>query len=221
MQTLYFKDSIKLGDRATISLWLGDSQVWADTAVMLDKRGRTGSGAIAPNANHNELNVAHVCMGLAFELALKALAVSEGRQSSNKHRAGVNYRNLSQPSQDKVAHAINLHTGMTIKGYLEYLDERMCHPDRKYWMVDKSGTAGGTGFASIPALSIPAAARIHSDIADLVGHNTYRNWQRGVPGRRALSTGRSPSTAPIADQAVTLSEAKRSLITAGRHRHQS
>ena len=185
MQTMHFKDSIKPGDRATISLWLGDSQVWANTAVMLDERGRSKPGENIVNADHNQLNVAHVSMGLAFELVLKALAVSEGRRFKGKHDALTNYGALSPSSRDKVAQAIKNHSGMEAEGsmgYLEYLDERMCHPDRKYWMVDKGGSGHFIGFINPNAttsLSIPVAAKIHGEIADMVGENAFQNWQRG------------------------------------------
>ena len=176
---MHFKDSIRLEDRATLSLWLGDSQTWAATAVMLDELGRAKPGESVVNANHNQLNVAHVSMGLAFELALKALAVSEGRRFSGKHEATINYGELSPSSRDKVAKAIKDHSGMSVRYYLEYLDERVCHPDRKYWMVDKSGAARASGFANIPELGIPVAAKIHGDIANMVGQNTFQDWQQG------------------------------------------
>lgn len=179
MITLHFKDSISLEARGVISGWLGDSQVWANTAVMLYERGRSKLGESVLNADHNQLNVAHVSMGLAFELALKALAVSEGRRFSGSHDARINYDALSPSSRDKIAQAIKDHSGMSVQRYLEYLDERMCHPDRKYWMVEKSGAAGGTGFSDIPALGVSVAARIHREIADMVGQNTFRGWQRG------------------------------------------
>ena len=179
MPTLQFKDSINLEARAVISGWLGDSQAWASTAVMLDERGRARSGESVLNSDHNQLNVAHVSMGLAFELALKAFAVSEGRRFRRKHDALTNYGVLSPSSQDKVAQAIENHSGMSVQHYLEYLDERMCHPDRKYWMVRNSGAAGGTGFSNIPALGIPVAAKIYREIADMVGQNTFLDWQRG------------------------------------------
>ena len=146
---------------------------------MLEKRGRANPGESTLNSDHNQLNVAHVCMGLAFELVLKALAVSEGRRFKVKHDALTNYRALSQASQDKVAQAISTHTGMPVEDYLNYLDERMCHPDRKYWMVGRSGAAGGTGFSNIPAHSIPVAAKVRREIADPLGQNTFRNWQQG------------------------------------------
>ena len=180
-----FKDSIKLEDRATISLWLGDSQVWANTALMLNERGRSKPDEGIVNENLNQLNVAHVSMGMAFELVLKALAVSEGRRFSGKHEALVNYGALSQSSRNKVAQAIKDHSGMEAEGpmgYLEYLDERMCHPDRKYSMVDKRGSGPFIGFINPNAtssLNIPIAAKIHGEIADMVGQNAFRDWQRG------------------------------------------
>ena len=137
------------------------------------------------NSDHNQLNVAHVSMGLAFELVLKALAVSEGHGFNAKHEALTNYGALSPSSQAKVAQAIKNNSGMETEGpmgSLEYLDERMGHPDRKYWMVTKSGATGGTGFinpSAIPSLSIPVAAKIHGEIADMVGENAFQNWQRG------------------------------------------
>ena len=185
MQTMYFKDSIKLEDRWTISQWLGDSQVWANTAVMLNEHGRSKPGEGKVNADLNQLNVAHVSMGLAFELVLKALAVSEGRRLSGKHEALANYLALSPSSQDRVAQAIKDHTGLEAEGsmgYLEYLDERMCHPDRKYSMVDKRGSGHRIGFINPNAnttLSIPVAAKIHGQIADMVRENAFQNWQRG------------------------------------------
>lgn len=69
MQPMYFKDRIKLGSRAIISGWLGDSQAWANSGMMLDKRGRAKPGESNLNSDHNQLNVAQVCMGLAFELS--------------------------------------------------------------------------------------------------------------------------------------------------------
>ncbi len=182
MPTLRFKDTIKLEDRATISGWLGDSQAWANTAVMLDEHGRAKPGESVLNADHNQLNVAHVSMGMAFELALKALAVSERRGLSGKHEAVINYGTLSPSSQNKVAQAIKKHSGMSVQDYLEYLDERMCHPYRKYWMVDKRGSGHFMGFTNpnaIPSLSIAVAAKIHGEIADMVGENAFQNWQRG------------------------------------------
>ena len=179
MITLHFKDSINLESRAVISGWLGDSQAWANTAVMLDERGRSRPGESVLDADHNQLNVAHVSMGLAYELALKALAVSEGRRFSGSHDARINYDALSPSSQDMIAQAIKDHSGMSVQLYLEYLNERMCHPDWKYWMVEKSGAAGGTSFSEIPVLGISVGARIHREIADMVGQNTFLDWQRG------------------------------------------
>ena len=95
-------------------------------------------------------------MGMAFELVLKALAVSEGRKFQDKHDALTNYCALSPSRQDKVAQATKDHTDMEAEGYLEYLDERMCHPDRKYSMVDNVGRV--TSLASSTPILLPHSA---------------------------------------------------------------
>ena len=78
-----YKKTIRIEDRGPITLWLGDSQVWMKTAV--EKDWRSGRGRKDVETDHHELNVAHVCAGLAFELALRALAKSEGRPTTKKH----------------------------------------------------------------------------------------------------------------------------------------
>ena len=80
-----FKSKIKMEDRGPISLWLGDSQVWMKTALEKDKS--SGRGQSGVEVDSNELNVAHVCVGLAFELVLKALAKSERRPIRTRHES--------------------------------------------------------------------------------------------------------------------------------------
>ena len=75
-----FRREIKLKDRAPIATWLGDSQIWMATAVENGRASGRGRGGDA--TNHHALNVAHVCVGLAFELVLKALARARGVQWS-------------------------------------------------------------------------------------------------------------------------------------------
>ena len=80
-----FKSKIKMEGRGPISLWLGDSQVWMKTALEKDKS--SGRGQSGVEVDSNELNVAHVCVGLAFELVLKALAKSERRPIRTRHES--------------------------------------------------------------------------------------------------------------------------------------
>ena len=170
MSALHFKSTIRLEDRAAISTWLGDSQVWMQIAT---ERARS-AGRGFRGANHNELNVAHVCTGLAFELAMKTLAIAEGRSVVPTHEATKIYRSLSQDSRTRIERAAET----DIDGLLQYLDREMCHPDRKYWMMDRRGRHQGTGFFLSP--EIPTLAALHAKIIDIAGENTFENWQVGL-----------------------------------------
>lgn len=174
-----FKKTIKIEDRAPITTWLGDSQVWMATA--LERDGRSGQEQKDFEIDHHELNVAHVCVGFAFELALKALAKSEGHVATKRHEATKNFRSLGVQSQAKIEHIVKEITSYSIDSFLEYLDERMCHPDRKYWMVGKRGQAGAVGFLTGDKnLMITKLAAVHREIVDMVGENTFEDWQVGT-----------------------------------------
>ena len=101
MSGLAFKKTVRLEDRAALHTWLGDSQVWMQIATERVQSNRYGFRG----ADHNELNVAHVCTGLAFELAMKALAKSEGRTVVGTHVATKIYSSLSRESQAKIQQA--------------------------------------------------------------------------------------------------------------------
>ena len=177
-----FKSTIKMEDRGPISLWLGDSQVWMKTAVDKDKS--SGRGQSGVEVDSNELNVAHVCVGLAFELVLKALAKSERRPIRTKHESLKNYRALSKKSQERIAQIVKTHTSNSVERFLRYLDDSMCHPDRKYWMVGRKGEVGGVGFVqNLKGLVIPDIARVHAEIARMVGENTFEGWQAGMQAK--------------------------------------
>ena len=176
-----FKPTIRVEDRAIITMWLSDSQVWMTTAVELDRR--SGRGRRHGDIDSSELNVAHVCTGLAFELALKALATSERRPIAMKHEAEKSYRNLGKQSRATLKKFVKESENLpnTIEDLLEYLDERMCHPDRKYWMVGKTGAMSGIGFAqNLPGLVIPDLAVLHAKIVNMAGRKTFVDWQEGA-----------------------------------------
>ncbi len=173
-----FRKQIKIEDRAPIGLWLGDSQVWMATAVEKDRT--SGRGRNDRETDSHELNVAHVCTGLSFELVLKALAKSEGRRVIPKHNLASCYQALSRESRIGIAQAVKEHTLQSIEGFLEYLDERMCDPDRKYWMVGRKGEARPVGFVeNIKGLVIPDLAKVHAEMVSMVGNNAFEDWQEG------------------------------------------
>ena len=174
-----FRKTIKIEDRAPIATWLGDSQVWMKTA--LDKDRYSGRELSEVELDHHELNVAYVCAGLAFELAFKALAKSEGRTPTKKHEAVKNYQSLKPESQREIKTFVEEHTRKTIREFLAYLDDHMCHPDRKYWMVGKRGEMGSVGFViGDKDLVIPTFATVHDKIADMVGENAFEDWRSGT-----------------------------------------
>ena len=176
-----FKKTIRLEDRARITGWLGDSHVWMMTALHLDRRSGRGQRRVETDSHY--LNVAHVCTGLAIELALKALATSEGRPIATKHEATKNYHNLGKRSRAQLKRFVEEQENApsTIDSLLEYLDETMCHPDRKYWMVGKRGEQRGTSFAeNMPGLVIPDLAMVHAEIVNMAGTNTFIDWREGA-----------------------------------------
>lgn len=170
-----FKKEIRLEDRAPITLWLGDSIVWMRTAVRINnERGPIGVDSISDS---NELNVAHVCVGLAIELVLKALAKSEGRKVRTTHKSRKNYQSLRRDSQARIAKIVERYTSGPTETFLRRMDDMMCHPDRKYWMVGPRGQQSPVSFGSD---LIPDIAKIHAEIVDMVGHNSFDNWRAGM-----------------------------------------
>ena len=109
------------------SLWPWEAQVWMDTAVRLD------SESNRPQKNehidHNKLNVAHVCTGLAFELAYKSLLVAEFKPLEKTHSVEKLHGMLKEETQEIVEGYIKEAGWKDSAHLLKYLDERMTHPD--------------------------------------------------------------------------------------------
>ena len=62
-----------------------------------------------------------------------------------KHDSESCYRALSEDSKGRIAQAVKAHGWQQIEDFLAYLDESMCHPDGKYWMVGPAGFEPATG----------------------------------------------------------------------------
>lgn len=170
-----FKPTIKIEHRAQIAGWLGDSQAWMATAVekheQFERSART---------DHNFCNVGHVCAGIAFELVLMALAVSEGKPYCKKHGAAKNFSSLGKKSRRAIRAIVEQVAECPFEDFLAYLDERMCDPDRKYWGYNKEGGGGAVGFViDIHSFLPPTLAAVHGKIADMVGRNAFQAWQDG------------------------------------------
>lgn len=193
MEFMKPRPGIKVEDRALIGEWLGDSQVWMNVAVALDHEGSQCASNMG-GTDFNKLNVAHVAAGLAFELALKALTKSEDGRTVNKHEASKNYNALTIESRSRIKNKIETNPSKKIGKFLRYLDERMCHPDRKYWMARKDGQRGATKYSgSISDWTIPDLREIHQFIVDLTGKATWSDWTKG---NRAI-VGKGPLAVTI------------------------
>ena len=141
------------------SMWPSEAQVWMDTAMRLDYESNRSQED--SHTNHNKLNVAHVCTGLAFELAYKSLLVAEFKPLEKTHSVEKLHEMLREETQGIVEGYIK-ETGWKDSAHLlNYLDESMTHPDRKYWMENpwKRGGVGvgfmiATGIMTIPGLAL-------------------------------------------------------------------
>lgn len=93
--SLPFKSTVKFEDRYAITLWLLDSQVWMRIALDQERMSERSDSVVG---GLSEDNVAHVCIGLAFELLVKALTKSEGGTVIPRHDLTSCFRALSPQS---------------------------------------------------------------------------------------------------------------------------
>ena len=138
--------------------WPWEAQVWMDTAVRLDYESNRPQKK--EPIYRNKLNVAHVCTGLAFELAYKSLIIADFQPIEKTHQVEKLHGMLKEETQGIVERYITEEGWKDSASLLEYLDENMTHPDRKYWMENpwkKGGTATvfviGDEIRSIPGLT--------------------------------------------------------------------
>lgn len=92
---------------------LGDALIWMKTAEMLYLKGTEnlkeyrGERTCYPHVN--ELNVAAVCAGYAFEFMLKVLVEADEETPKYKHEASVTYQQLIQEDRKDVDQTIAKH----------------------------------------------------------------------------------------------------------------
>ena len=150
------------------SMWPREAQVWMDTALRLDYESNRPLKN-RKHIDHNKLNVAHVCTGLAFELAYKSLLVAEFRPIEQTHSIEKLHEILKKETQEIVEGYIKEAGWKDSVHLLNYLDERMTHPDRKYWMENpwKVGGAGTSFVIAEGIMTIPGLASILHKLAIL------------------------------------------------------
>ena len=107
----------------------------------------------------NELNVAAVCAGYAFELIFKVMVRVRGGQPEPKHEPSEAYRKLAELAPvgcTEVKLIITSHGWKDASEFLTYLDEHLCDKDRKYWIKPpKGGAAGATPICPTGPFSMP------------------------------------------------------------------
>ena len=150
---------------------VSEALVWMNTAVRLDNE----SNRPQRDGHHdrNKLNVAHVCTGLAFELAYKSLIITDFKPIEKTHKVEKLHGMLEKETQGIVEKYITEEGWKDSASLLKYLDESMTHSDRKYWMVDpwKKGGAANIFFLPDGIMSIPGLTPILCKLVNLGRQN--------------------------------------------------
>lgn len=147
----------------------GDAQVWMDTAKMLYLRNFGDSKELSDirmsgYPQVNELNVAAVCAGYAFELIFKVLVKAGGNQPKARHEPSVAYKHLTVEDSVEVDRIIVNHGWKDSKELLTYLDKDLCDKNRKYWMRPPSGGNAQAKFSFGGRKSMDALKRLHKEL---------------------------------------------------------
>ena len=163
----------KKQERSMLKLDWGDAQVWMNIAEELYLRNakapedflRTASGF----PHTNEMNVAAVCAGYAFELIYKVLVRIAGGKPDAKHSPRSAHKKLKELNDREVGAEVDriiAHHGWDEHDHLlEYLDD-LCHGDRKYWMRPKDGGKRGVTTMSVGGRKgCDALKRLHEDLS--------------------------------------------------------
>lgn len=183
----------------------GDAQVWMDTAVRLYRRNVSAAEPYQPQQpvypRANELNVAAVCAGYAFELVFKVLVKARSGNPAAVHEPSEAYEQLVtlRPGDQKELDRIfATHEWNDPGELLDFLDKQLCDKNRKYWMRPPSGGAAHGVFSFGGRKSMDALKLLHMDIPALALKSindrqyVYEDW----PGlsERVVGLDRSPLT---------------------------
>ena len=155
-----------------VILWLSEAKVWMDTAMYLDFKSNRPQNNIH-NTDDSKLNVAHVCTGLAFELAYKSLLAAEFIPLKKTHSIQKLHEMLKKETRGIVEGYINKKGWKDSTHFLTYLNTNMAHPDRKYWMENPwKKREAGIGFVTAEGImTIPGLAPILYKLVDLGWQN--------------------------------------------------
>ena len=175
----------------------GDSQVWMTVAVELYNNQPTTIEQRQVSTPYrypkeNELNVAYVCAGYAFELIFKVLVRLSGKQPQPKHEPSVAYGDVSQKYRVQIMRIARSHGWDDVSELLDFLDESLCNVDRKYWGRSPRGGEAHATFHIGGPRSMNALCQLHEELSDFaldaINNDLYADeiWAVGKGKRRWL-----------------------------------
>ena len=144
----------------------GDAQVWMEMSVRLYNNARDTKGARYPK--ENELNVAYVCAGYAFELIFKILVHLSGTIPAPKHEPSAAFGKMAVRYRTEVKRIVTNHGWKDIRSFLDHLDNNLCHKDRKYWMRSSRGGPASGSFQLSGIREINALRQLHATLSNFV-----------------------------------------------------
>ena len=147
----------------------GDSQAWMTVAVELHNNQHSRLGQLPRRCpKENELNVACVCAGYAFEFIFKVLVKLVGKDPIPTHKPSEAYKNIPQKYCVEVKRIVLDHDWEDVDSFLELLDADLCHKDKKYWGRPPSGGIAQATFYLAGKRSINALYKLHVELSDFV-----------------------------------------------------
>ena len=154
-----------------LKAYLGDAKVWMTLAYELHQRNVQDTETAFRNLRGfpemNEMNVAAVCAGYAFELLFKVMVMADFKEPRAKHEPSVAYRNLNATVQRQVDAIATKYGWQRTEDLLDYLDNTLCKPARKYWMRPVGGGPTHSRVVLEGRTSIDALSKVHHDLAEL------------------------------------------------------
>ncbi len=169
-----------------LKLDLGDSLVWMTTAEDLYVRSACAAQSGSGYPQSNELNVASVCAGYAFELLFKVLVRACGGKPAAQHPPRKAYEELKTLADKEVRSSVNeilLRHGWNDPDHLLTFLDDLCKIDRKYWGLPPSGEGPRSSTFHVGGRkAFDTLRRLHRDLTDLAlskiraNSDVQENW---------------------------------------------
>ena len=154
-----------------LKAYLGDAKIWMEIADELYRRNvpkpETEFYGLRGFPGLNEVNVAAVCAGYAFELLFKTLLRADQKEPDTVHPPSRTYARLEPSVQTEVIAIAARHGWARIDELMGFLDKDLCKPARRYWMRPAKGGPARGRFILSGRARIDALSRLHGDLVEL------------------------------------------------------